>query len=337
MQSNVTPAQSKTPATTAQTQTPGVATTDRRALGAMGFDAATRALEPDGPIDCANLEKASGGGRYTDISKMPHKLYSNDGIQVNDVLTQGLEDCFLLASIAAIARTNPQRVRSMITPGPGGGYYVDVGGKKVLVTELLARASSAQGDLKRAQENLQKARTPDQQKLAKAAIAKMQSKIQRTGAWDGAAVEFSDVEQGRPELWVAVIQQAYLQTNGGQTGGDPKNALNALAGGGRSSQVFWAKNEKSLPKLLQILATKEPCVISTRGGKGLTQYGIALGHAVAAVGTSASGAIYHETTGEYAGNDVNLPWRAFHDGTVERVTINAKGDVIQKALAQARK
>jgi hypothetical protein len=63
-----------------------------------------------------------GGVTYQSFSKDP--LFSANGPQANDVVQGNLGDCYYLASLAAIARTDPNQIRQDIVQLSDGSYMV---------------------------------------------------------------------------------------------------------------------------------------------------------------------------------------------------------------------
>ena len=82
-------------------------------------------------------EKAEGGGKYA-YTKFSGAAFVKgagdvDAIDLNDVKQGQLGDCYLLSAMAAIARANPDVIRSLVSgPNPDGTFnvkiYSDTGG-----------------------------------------------------------------------------------------------------------------------------------------------------------------------------------------------------------------
>jgi Calpain family cysteine protease len=163
-------------------------------------------------------EKPEGGGKYayTKFSgaafvkgKDDKGVEDPNSIDPNDVKQGQLGDCYLLASMAAIARANPEAIRRLVSgPNPDGTFnvtiYSDTGGafstkwtpKTVKVTPTFPSFTSG----------------------------------------GPAFAERGDIDpaQGGPELWVMLIEKAYAQLKGGYEdiggGGDSGEALEAITG-----------------------------------------------------------------------------------------------------------
>ena len=112
-------------------------------------------------------------------SEIDGELYAGptgtEEIQYTDVVQSGLADCYFMGSVAAVAKTNPDAIRDMITDNRDGTYTVHFGG------EL--------GDV-----------TVDDDLL-----------VDKRGNKIGAQLENGS---GGPELCVAIVEKAYAEGRG---------------------------------------------------------------------------------------------------------------------------
>jgi|GEM_PF-1239503 len=118
-------------------------------------------------------DHVTGGATYQDIDG---ELFV-DGPDVFDVQQGRLADCYFLAALGALAHTNPQALRDMVTDNGDGTFTVHFGGEAGDVT------------------------------------------VDDDFAVDGRgrALYAGTGETDNPELWVAVIEKAFAQVEGGYT------------------------------------------------------------------------------------------------------------------------
>lgn len=285
------------------------------------------------------VQRTGDGTTPVPLGKLPHNIYSDgDGegrdIQGMDVGVQALPDCFILASLATIAETNPERIRSILSPAPGGGYFVRLQGRQVLVENLAMVKSDLARDLASLKARVNNPAVPKKDRdHARKMIPIKMAEIKAGLGWDAGNVSFTDIIDGKPEVWVAVIQQAYHQTRGGKQGGDPLQSLPAIAGGtdeGQKTQVYWTESNPDLAvKIIQLVAGKHPCVLSTRKS-GTVNYGLGNQHALGVLSLRGSMIMVNQTTGAKAGMEVSVPFAALRDGSVERITINVPQKFYEK-------
>jgi hypothetical protein len=162
-------------------------------------------------------EKPEGGGKYayTRFSgaafvkgKDDAGVEDTNAIDPNDVKQGQLGDCYLLASMAAIARANPEAIRRLVSgPNTDGTYdvtiYSDTGG-----------AFSTKW-------------TPK--------VVKVTPTFPSFATGGPAFAERGDIDpaQGGPELWVMLIEKAYATVEGGYgdiEGGYGRKAMTRLTG-----------------------------------------------------------------------------------------------------------
>jgi Calpain family cysteine protease len=162
-------------------------------------------------------EKPEGGGKYayTKFSGAAFVKGQDDAgtadtsdIDPNDVKQGQLGDCYLLASMAAIARANPEAIRKLVSgPNSDGTFnvtiYSDTGG-----------AFSTKW-------------TPK--------VVKVTPTFPSFTSGAPAFAERGDIDpaQGGPELWVMLIEKAYATVEGGYgdiEGGYGRKAMTRLTG-----------------------------------------------------------------------------------------------------------
>ncbi len=242
----------------------------------------------------------------------------------NDVV-QGYPDCHLLASIAAIAQTHPEEFDKIITR-EGKNFRVKLGGKSVLVDKLMLGAKAGSQDIKRFKQMLEQEKDPAKRQRLVGVIARYEREAS-SALPDGAGAHWTDVVNGKPEVWVAIIEEAFIRKEGVGVaqGGDPKHTLDQLRGAEYAEQVFWARQDPAtaLRAIQEAVVLKYPAVISTTKAppdKGVYPkgwpYQVAVGHAVAVKGIRGGKIqVWCSNSG-----DLEIGMAALSDGFVERVT-----------------
>lgn len=121
-------------------------------------------------------------------------------IDINDVSQGGLGDCYMIASLAAVAQQNPDLIKKMIRDNGDGSYTVTFYEKNQFIG----------------------IETPGF------------TKKEITVKLDGSEyAEFGDSTDQNQEVWVRVIEKGYAEWKGGYSaieGGWPHNALEAITG-----------------------------------------------------------------------------------------------------------
>lgn len=158
-------------------------------------------------VDGTNVENAE----YYPINGEPF-LNGNDGTDVhpNDVSQGQLGDCYLLASLAAVAGKNPDLIKDMIQENPDGTYTVTFNKK-----------NSPFAIRKPAQEEVQITVKPE------FPATKDDDNL------DWAFADPGDIEGENSEFWVMLIEKAYAKWQGGYhniEGGYPSDAMFQITG-----------------------------------------------------------------------------------------------------------
>jgi hypothetical protein len=152
----------------------------------------------------------------------PTTLFAQDAgdvtdIDPNDIIQEGLGDCYLMSSLAALARVNPEAIRNMIHENR------DASGKVVSYTVDLWDKESHLFGLYHSNE-------------------KRSITVDASFPMDHAAS--ADVGgDGSLEIWPLIIEKAYAQMKGGYdkigNGGWPADAMFALTGRDAHSYTPW--------------------------------------------------------------------------------------------------
>lgn len=118
----------------------------------------------------------------------------SDEIALNDVDQGGLADCYFLAALGAIAHSNPDHIRNMISDNGDGSYNVTLFGD----------------------ENFWGDRSPEVHTVRPNIPLREDGTPAYAGLGDG------------PELWVAIVEKAFAQREGGYDEIEWGNAGNAM-------------------------------------------------------------------------------------------------------------
>jgi Ca2+-binding RTX toxin-like protein len=73
-------------------------------------------------LEGQNMPDPSGGFNYLNYANDP--LFSSSGPSKNDIYQQGLGDCYFMATLSSIAKTNPDRIRQSVVDLGDGTYGV---------------------------------------------------------------------------------------------------------------------------------------------------------------------------------------------------------------------
>lgn len=196
------------------------------------------AAYPNAPLYSEGVREADDNLPTTDSKGNPIK--DGDAVHYNDVKQGGQNNCFLMASIASIAKNDPQAIRDMIKEnkdanGNVTSYTVTLNKKDggFLGTGLFGGGYD------------------------KTEITVPASEILTNGAGQG--------DNG--EVWVKVIESAYAKLNGGtdvwKKGGSPADALPTLTGRSTTSHSADGK-DYSFENLQKDLTGKKNVVINTK-------------------------------------------------------------------------
>ena len=157
-----------------------------------------------------------------------------DDVDINDIIQGALGDCFLLSSIAAVAKANPSLIKKLIHYNNQDEY--------VTVTLHILQ--------------------PDGSRLATKIKVDFYFPIHRL------TQKFAYAKGGDGELWVMVIEKAYAKEMGGYAaihkGGDAAEAMAVLTGKKAKQEKFTADNSATAKALQTIIDAKKYAVISTK-------------------------------------------------------------------------
>lgn len=168
-------------------------------------------------------------------------------IAANDVQQGDLDDCFILAPIAALAQSDPTTIKRMISLQKDGSYKVTL--------HLRMDANT-------------KERTKT--------IIHVKNEFVRTKAGKAAYAGMGD-----RELWVQVLEKAYAQAMGSYTqiaqGGDPSEMLEVFTGKEAVRAALKTYKKEELLVIFEIaIKNKKPVVISSKISNDTTEYEILL-------------------------------------------------------------
>jgi|GEM_PF-3018477 len=191
-------------------------------------------------------------------------------VDVDDVKQQGLGDCWLMGTLAALAHSRPELVKGLVKeiPGKDGTYGVLLNGRWVSVTDELPVALHAyelqMNLLQSKRAELIAAGKHDKASALAGQIAAKRKQIEHLSpsVWDTVYASTSP-GGGGTELWVALIEKAVAQKQGGYArieGGDSADAFKMLTGTGSKTL---SPSDKQLPGLLTKAQQKGWAVTAT--------------------------------------------------------------------------
>jgi hypothetical protein len=193
-----------------------------------------------------------------------------DGVRESDVLQGQIADCYLAAALAAVARTDPERIVAMIRPAGGSDFTV----------RLFVRNSRGGGLQPRA--------------VTVDPVFPMRPASSSPGQTHPARPVYARPGQrapsGAPELWVLLVEKAYAMLHGGYDvigeGGQATRALETLTGVPARS----ASDDSSMwARLMQAVRSDHPAVVVTqretaRNREALRNCGLAGWHTYPVIG-----------------------------------------------------
>lgn len=152
--------------------------------------------------------EGAAGAEYTPIDGLLFAPGRRDDVDIhpNDVVQGGLRDCYLMASLAAVAARNPDAIRRMIRDNGDGTYAVTLYQPRHPAAFWEPEFTPVEVTV-----------TPDFP-VANGRVAFAQP---------------GDPSEGGPELWTMLVEKAYAQQNGGYgriEGGWGDVAMGALTG-----------------------------------------------------------------------------------------------------------
>jgi hypothetical protein len=220
-------------------------------------------IDRSGPVDLPDPELPEGkvgdeetgsfvGAKYV---RMKGELFVAD-IEASDIEQNELGTCFFLASLAAVAHTDPERVKNMVKEN-GDGTYTVTFQKRTHSGTVVPVEVTVDADLPT---------TAEGKPLGVSPKREYSSKV---------------------ELWPAIIEKAFAELQGGyhvvNEGGNPYDALPYLTGKNVSHRLLKSvKSDDKLWSLLQDgLARKAPMLTGTPGEDhgDVEDSGIVPGHA----------------------------------------------------------
>ncbi|MEW8351192.1 MAG: C2 family cysteine protease [Candidatus Thiodiazotropha taylori] len=181
-----------------------------------------------------------------------------DGISIDDVNQGSLGDCYLIATIASIAKTNPEFISNMIADNQDGTYTVrlyDAGHPRYIIVD---------------------------------------ADLYRNDNGDPAYTHGTNPR----EIWPAIIEKAYAKINGGYddiVSGYPRAALLALTGNvPHWSSTSSISLDNMYSQMERALTTGRPVIASSlsSGDSNYEQNGLAFRHAYSVTG------VYTDTNGQ---------------------------------------
>lgn len=210
-----------------------------------------------------DFDQVGGDGAHTGktvaqqskYGKVPGHLFIG-GIKPSDVNQQQIGDCWLISSLAEIARQDPSVIKHAIHTNPNGTYTVTFHNPDGSVSHIVVNG--------------------------------------RLPLHDGDSIfaGYGDPPSGtngNEELWPAILEKAYAKWQGGYhkiEGGWPKNALSALTG--KKSTQYFPASKIDMDTLASEFDHHQAITVTTTGGNdrtGLYKNGTLVhGHAYYVVG-----------------------------------------------------
>ncbi len=194
------------------------------------------------------------GNIFTDSSG--NVINSSDttgkGVEMDDVEQGAIGDCYFLAAIAAIAKSDPASLKKLIKDNGDGTVDVTLHVKK----HFYSRKKTPHVETVSLNFPLDSSGTPAYAQLG-----------------------------NNKELWVMILEKAFAQYSGGYkkiSGGYPGKAMETLSGGkSKSYLTFFRKEEKIIELIKDALDNNKAVTASSKHGneKKATKAGIVTGHA----------------------------------------------------------
>ncbi len=220
-------------------------------------------------------ERAEGTTTFLGVPFVEGK---GDGREVhpNDPRQGGLGDCWLIAGMIAVAHTDPDRIRELITDHGDGTYSVKLYDVGWFYRDATVRVDRELPYVTRGSQRLP-------------AFAKLGDQRR-----EGAQVLY--------ELWPAMIEKAYAEYEGGYAelvGGSPTTTFEFLSGESASRfRPVWAVQTRLI--LQAALRKGNPVCIATKGTikeKLELDYGLVGNHAYVVMGERDGGFVIHNPWG----------------------------------------
>lgn len=211
-----------------------------------------------------------------------------DGPSADDVQQGALGDCWLLASLAAVAHTQPQAIRDMIQPNGDGTYtvtfYRDARGRFLFF--------NTGGNTETVRVNVS---LPINRETGTLAYGQL-----------------GQVREGQAEIWVALVEKAYAQARGsyGAIEGDwPGRGMTAVTGWQSDSiGLARANRQEVIRRMREARDAGWPMVASTPATpadrEGMIRLNVVANHAYTVIGVRDDGSVM-----------LRNPWGFNHPGT----------------------
>jgi WXG100 family type VII secretion target len=212
-----------------------------------GDRSAGGAGDSDGPQSAKGGNAAPGTATVSGGTPFARGAGDADDISPNDVAQGQIGDCFLMASLAAIARSNPDVIRNMIKDNGDGSYTVtfkiNVGGVHSLAAQRYEDDMKARGlDFILARQNLY---SPSPDTFITKEI-RVTPDFPANSSGGPLYAQYGDTAGGKPEMWVPLIEKAYAQMMGDYSdikdGGQPWVAMRNITG--KRSMTFQPEDIK---------------------------------------------------------------------------------------------
>lgn len=229
------------------------------------------------------------GSTPSSVSYTPHNneglfYYGTDQQRVheNDVQQGNINNCYLMASISALARSNPSFIENLITDNQDGTY-----GVKLYLSNQRGRRSWR--------------------------TVTVTGNFPMIGGSRGYTPTFAQFGDNN-EIWVMLLEKAYAKAIGGyddlDAAGDPASALLRLSGSSGDTHYIKFMNEsKIIQKITEGLNAGAPVVLGTPGAYAtdlVADYremaeraGVVIGHAYSAVSVSGNNVTMWNPQGTY--------------------------------------
>jgi len=221
----------------------------QRTLAAQGYQAQREALRPtqnpqsgpqSGPQALPELQQMSTAVR---TPAKGQAFVKGDGdkfsIDPNDVFQGALGDCYLMAALAAVAKTDPLKIANMVRDNQNGTYTVTFHLDRML--------SSVRG------------------REVRDVVVKPEF------IYNGAAPMYAkegdrDANSGKVELWVMLVEKAWAQIKGSYKaieGGDPGEAMAMITGEESDSFTPADEADGGLERIGKALTDRHPVTAYT--------------------------------------------------------------------------
>jgi WXG100 family type VII secretion target len=188
----------------------------------------------------------------------------SDDISPNDVTQGQLGDCFLMASLAAVAQSNPDVIRNMIKDNGDGTYTVtfkiNLGGLQTLTGKRMDDYYKEHGLGHLISAQLPSMYGPDTY-ITKEIVVKPDFPANSSG--QPLYAQFGDSAGGKPEIWVPLIEKAYAQMRGDYSDMNGGHAFNALPNITGKQAMRFSADDIKIDELADFHAKGNAIVVDT--------------------------------------------------------------------------